>query len=192
MLFAQDKLMVAIFVVGCGLFAGCSCSDEPVPAAPSVAPAPAPSAAPVEEPQTSAAVDPQPGPFVRGVRGGPLLRLGADHSGELVIQGDTAALHVIHRSRRTLPATGEVSLRIKPVHKDELALVMTPAADGERWVVTVPEPPGEAEAVVTMQIEGKTVTGAIMWAEAEGGPPPPRSAAPPVPEPDPLAPEKTP
>lgn len=190
MVIVQDKLLMAVFVMGLGLVSACSCADEP--AAPAAAPATAPAAEPVEEPPTSAAEDPKPGPFVRGVRGGPLLRLGADHSGELVIQGDTASLHVIHRSRRPLPAKGEVALRIKPVHKDEQALVMTPAPDGERWVVTVPEPPGEAEAVVTMQIEGKTVTGAIMWAEAEGGPPPPKGAAPPVPEPDPLAPETTP
>ncbi len=153
----------AVMAATLGLFAGCSCRDEapaPAPAAPAAAPAP------VDEPPTSAAEDPRPGPFVRGVRGGPLLRLGRDHSGELVVHDKVASLHVIHRSRSSLPATGEVSLRIKPETGDEMALVMTPDAAGARWTVAVPRDPGKAEAIVTMQINGETVTGAVYWSEA--------------------------
>lgn len=173
----RKSLWVGVLALACSaLGAGCSCADEP--AAPVVAPSPAPAVAQLDEPPTSQAEDPVPGPFVRGIRGGPLLRLGKDHSGELVVQGDKVSLHVIHRSRKPLPASGEVALRIKPQGGDELDLVMHPDPSGERWLATVPPVEVDAEAVVTMKIGEETVSGAIIWAEAEAGQAPPRSVKP--------------
>ncbi len=166
MLRLQSRVLVVVaLLVG---VSGCSVGkDDAKPVVEPSPMAPPEAVVPVAELGESASEDPRPGPFVRGTRGGPLMRLGKDHSGEFVVTGDQVSLHVIHRSQKPLPAKGEVALRIKPSAGDELNLVMRPNAEGTRWVTTIPQDPGPAEAIVTMEIEGVSVQAAVVWAAAD-------------------------